>query len=108
MVQAVEIGMEEHAVDAIVCDGQQQSCDRRAFIVKDKRGLAVEFLYLGFEIGAAGGRGSECSDLPRTNQRRPKIAKSSGSPAFWAPSVISAASSASIDTSASMSPAVAA
>ena len=32
----------------------------------------------------AGGRGSEYSDLARTNQRRLKIAKSSGSPAFGA------------------------
>ena len=44
--------MEEHAVDAIVCDCQQQSCERPAFIVNDERGLAVEFVF-GFEIGAA-------------------------------------------------------
>ena len=76
--------MDLPAMDAIDCDGQQQSCEWRAFIVRDKRRLAVEFVYFGFEIAAAGGRGSECSDLPRANQRRLKIAKSSGSPPFGA------------------------
>jgi hypothetical protein len=39
-----------------------------ALIVKNKRGLAVEFAYLGFEIAAAGGRGSE---MQRTCAHQP-------------------------------------
>jgi hypothetical protein len=75
--------MEEDAVDPIVFrDGQQERCERRASVIEHERRLAIELVYFGLEVRAAGRRRHERGNSPGAMQWLLKIANSCDAPAL--------------------------
>jgi len=89
IAKAVQVGMDEDALDLAVGHGQQNSRERTVVSPEDHRRLPVELSLLDVERCATRRRRHESGDVPCALERPPEVAEAPDRAALGPPSVMS-------------------